>query len=155
MSSQTASARRRPAVPCERGSVLLLMPAAALIVIVLAAIAVDLSLVRIRHEQLENVAAAAANDAANQLDQSALRAGGDPSTPTVVLDPERVATVVAETVEAQGLGGVSIVRADVDGREVVVTLSIEVEHLFGRALPGTPDHRRVTASGSATLLLTA
>ena len=83
------------------------------------------------------------------------RAGADPSAPTIVLDPQRVAAVVAETVEAQGLDGITILQAEVDGGEVVVTLSIEVDHVFGRALPGTPDHRQVTASGSATLLVSS
>lgn len=137
----------------DRGSVLLLMPAAMMVVIVLAAIAVDLSLVRVRHEQLESVASAAANDAANLLSIEQLRSATEPSELLVSIDPSRVRAIVEEAVAASELDDIRIVRADAVGDEVTVELSIDVEHLFGRALPGTPDSRRVGAASTARLLL--
>ena len=58
----------------DRGSVLLLVPAAVLIVLVMASIAVDMSLVHLRQRQAHDLAAQAANDAATgAADQAALR----------------------------------------------------------------------------------
>ena len=48
----------------SRGSVLMLMPAAVLIVLLLGAIAVDSAIVYLRQRQAENIAFDAANDAA-------------------------------------------------------------------------------------------
>ena len=58
----------------ERGSALMLMPAGLLIVLVLASIAVDMSLVHLRKRQAFELAAAAANDAATAgVDQGRVR----------------------------------------------------------------------------------
>jgi hypothetical protein len=60
----------------EEGSVLMLMPAAVLIVMVLGAIGVDLSVVRMGQRELIAAAGDAANDAVTVgLDEAALRAG--------------------------------------------------------------------------------
>lgn len=139
--------------PCDRGSVLLLMPAAMMVVIVLAAITVDLSLVRARHEQLESVAAAAANDAANQLSIDRLRVGSEGDTLAIGLDPQRVREIVEVTVAAHEFTGAWVVDAEVQNDQVIVSLAVDVRHIFGQALPGTPETRRITAVARARLVV--
>lgn len=77
----------------ERGSVLLLMPAAVLAVLVLGAIAVDAAVVLLAEREASSLAAAAANDAATAADEAALRAGAG-----FVLDEDRARRVVLATV---------------------------------------------------------
>src|SRR5690606_40379377 len=97
------TARRPPAATRprrDRGSVLLLVPAALLVVLVLASIAVDMALVHLRHRQAHDLAAAAANDAAGAAaDPVALRAG------THRPDPARAAAVARRGVAASPLAG--------------------------------------------------
>ena len=51
-------------MPRDRGSVLMLMPAAVLVLVVLGAVAVDFSIAFLGERELANAASAAANDAA-------------------------------------------------------------------------------------------
>ena len=93
-SSSTRSAaafRARPRRVCdarpvaERGSVLMLMPAGVLLVLMLGAIAFDLSLVFLRQRQASSLAVDVANDVATAaLDEEAFRRDGE-----FVLDPDR------------------------------------------------------------------
>ena len=72
-----ATDRPRPVAGGDRASVLMLVPAAVLIVLVMASITVDMALVQLRQRQAYDLAAGAANDAATAAaDQGALRAGG-------------------------------------------------------------------------------
>lgn len=110
----------------DRGSVLMLMPAAVLIVLLLGAIAVDSAIVYLRQRQAYNVAFDAANDAAGAgFDAAIARERGE-----VVYDPDRVETLARQAVEASGLDGVELVDARPDGTAVVVTVETTVEHLF-------------------------
>ena len=130
----------------------MLMPAAVLIVLLLAAIAFDSAVVFLAERELANVAAAAANDAATQaLDRSAFYADG-----TVRLDPER-ARQVAETAVAvrgpdwlePGSTRVAVV-VDPDEPAVTVTVSAEAGYVFARAIPGVDGTASVAATASAT-----
>ena len=126
----------------------MLMPAAVMIVMVLGAIAVDLSVVRLGQRELIAAAGDAANDAATiGLDEAALRAGNG-----YHLDPERVREAVADTLAAKGilddLAEPPSITIDGD-RTVTVRLARRVPHLFAKALPGAPDDELVRATVTA------
>jgi hypothetical protein len=131
----------------DRGSVLMLVPACVLVVLVLASIAVDMSLVHLRQRQAFDLAAAAANDAATAgADADLLRSG------RFVVDPAAARQVVQDTVAASDLAphvvGAPVVV--VDGTTVEVSLTVAAEHLFTGAMPSAPDRTQVRATASAT-----
>ena len=139
----SSAARQR-----DRGSALMLMPAGLLIVLVLASIAVDMSLVHLRKRQAFELAAAAANDAATAgVDQGRLRA-----THEYVLDPEKTRAVVADVVAASELSP-ELARppvVTVTAAGVRVELALEADYIFADVVPGAPDGTEVTASATAT-----
>lgn len=124
----------------------LLAPAAVLVMLLLASIAVDMSLVHLRQRQAFDLAAAAANDAVTAgVDPDALRRGA------YSLDRRRVDGLVREVVAASELAphlagppSVSVV-----GDRVEVTLSVEVDYLFTAVMPAAPDSTVVRARASA------
>ncbi len=132
----------------ERGSVLMLMPAAVLILMVLGAIAVDLSAVRLGQRELVAAAGDAANDAVTVgLDEAALRAGQG-----YRIDPARAEAAVVDALAAKGIlddlaeaPTVVVTGADT----VEVRLARRVPHLFAKALPGAPDDELVRATVTA------
>ncbi len=140
----------------ERGSVLLLMPTAVLVVLVLGALAVDLSVVHLAEREVVSAASAAANDAVTHgLDEDAFY-----STGLYSLDPAQVAEVVRTSLAAQSqpgrglrmVGRPRIADSDGDGapESVTVTVTGEVGYIFAPAIPGAPDSARVEASATAT-----
>jgi hypothetical protein len=125
----------------------MLMPAAVLVVLVLASIAVDMALVQLRQRQAFDLAAAAANDAVTAgADRAALRSG------EYRLDPAAVEAVVASSVAASelapSLAGPPEVTITPDGVEVTVTLT--ADYLFADVIPGAAEGTTVTASALAT-----
>ncbi|HEX6235838.1 MAG TPA: hypothetical protein VFZ68_01520 [Acidimicrobiales bacterium] len=131
----------------ERGSVLMLVPAGFLVVLVLASIAVDLSVVHLRQRQAFDLAAAAANDGVTAgADPRSLRRGA------YLLDPGRTADAVRATIEASELGPDAAwsYRATPAGLEVTVT--VRASYIFAGVVPGAPDGTEVTATASATPL---
>jgi hypothetical protein len=138
----------RPARQRDRGSILMLMPAGLLIVLVLASIAVDMSLVHLRKRQAFELAAAAANDAATAgVDLGRLR-----TTHDYVLDPERARAVVEDAVAASELAP-QLARPPVvilTATGVRVELALEADYIFADVVPGAPDGTEVTASATAT-----
>jgi hypothetical protein len=131
----------------DRGSALMLLPAGVLIVLVLASIAVDMSLVHLRQRQGFDVAAAAANDAATAAaDTRLLRAGA------YEIDAAEARRVVQRSVAASDLAPhlVGAPAVTVEGDTVEVSLTVAAAHLFTGAIPGTPDRTVVTATASAT-----
>lgn len=136
----TVPARARGA----RGSVLMLMPVAVLIVLLLGAIAVDSAIVYLGQRQARNVAFDAANDAAGAgFDLDAARTSGE-----IVYDPNRVRAVAAQAVAAAGIDDLELVSAVPDGDGVVVTVRRTVAHLFVQAL-GDPARDVLTISARA------
>lgn len=112
----------------ERGSVLMLMPAAVLIVLLLGAITVDAAVVYLAQREAYNVAFDAANDAAGAgLDVDLLRRTGE-----IAYDPARVAAIARRSVHAAG-GDLHLVAATIDGDAVVVTVEATVDHVFAPA----------------------
>ncbi len=126
----------------------MLMPAGLLIVLVLASIAVDMSLVHLRKRQAFELAAAAANDAATAgVDQGRLR-----TTHEYVLDPDRARTVVGDVLAASELAR-QLARppvVTVTGAGVRVELALEADYIFADVIPGAPDGTVVAASATAT-----
>lgn len=125
----------------------MLLPAGLLVVLVLASIAVDFSLVYLRQRQGFDVAAAAANDAVTAaVDPRLLRSG------IFEVDPAEARAVVHRSVGASDLAPhvVGGPRVTVDDDTVEVSLTVAADHLFTAAMPGAPDRTLVMASASAT-----
>jgi hypothetical protein len=122
------------------------MPAAVMIVLLLGAIAVDLTVVHLRQQQAIEAAADAANDAVTVgVDRTALRTGRG-----YALDPDRVAWAVDQSLADQGLTDrlAAPPRITEAGSTVTVTLTLRADYLFARALPDGP--RSTTVQGTAT-----
>jgi hypothetical protein len=115
-----------------RGSVLLLFPAAVLVVLVLVAIALEHASMGFQQRDLFHVADAAANDAATEaLDLDELRATG-----ALVIDPVRAEETVRRSLAARGAPEDTTVSVHVDASGGVhVALAREVSFAF-TALPG-------------------
>lgn len=135
----------------NRGSVLLLFPSAVLIVIVLAAIAVDSAIAFLAQREVANAVAAAANDASSVgVGNRTFYEGGsvdiDPTT-AVQLAEDRVAGALDGT-RFEGLQvEVTVVPAASTGcpPRVRVAASARVDALFANALPGGPRQTPVRA----------
>ncbi|HEX9531019.1 MAG TPA: hypothetical protein VF954_07765, partial [Acidimicrobiales bacterium] len=88
----------------DRGSVLLLVPAAVLVLVILGAIAVDSAVVFLGQRELANGADAAANDAATAFSDPAFyRAGG-----TTAIDSRQATAVVEASLAARQMSGVTL-----------------------------------------------
>ncbi len=136
----------------ECGTVLLMFPAAALIMIVLGAIAVDVSLSQVRARELEMVAASAANDALGALDVEHLRA-----TSEIRFDPALAKTIVTESVATGPLPSAdirSITITDLGGAtpQIAVTLTLVVELIMSPALPGGIGSTTITRTRTVSIL---
>ena len=136
----------------DRGSVLMLMPAALLIVFVLGSISIEFATVSMRQRALYNAADAAANDAATYaIDRVVLRSTGE-----VVLDPALVEEAVTLSLRAQGveLAKAPRIELSVDRKTIHLELVQNVPYVIARALPGSDGtivraNVRVTAIESA------
>lgn len=122
----------------ERGTTLLLFPAAVLVLLVLAAIAVDLSTVHLARRELVRVASQAADDASSMIDTGAVRRSG-----ATVLDRDtavRVARYEMAVARLPGeLVGTPSVEVDTAARTVTITASMRVDAFFG-AVAGDAGH---------------
>jgi hypothetical protein len=132
----------------ERGSVLMLVPAGFLVLIILAALAVDSAATYLGQQQLHDSLVAAANDAVTAgLSNRSFYSNG-----AVVLDPGAVGRVVCLTIAAQSdndLHGLTV-RMAVDGASVRLQGTATVEAVFGRAIPRF-GHRHVRADVRAVV----
>lgn len=126
---------------------LMLMPAGVLVVLLLGAIAFDLSLVFLRQRQASSLAVDVANDlAAAALDEAAFRADG-----RFRLDPDRADELGRALVAASDLGAdVREVDVAVVGLDTVeVRVVVDVDYVFAKAIPGASDGTTVTATATA------
>lgn len=132
----------------DRASVLMLMPAAILIVFLLGAIAVDSAIVYLEQRRAYNVAFDAANDAAGAgLDRDLVR-----STGRFVYDPERVRAIAAATVAASEADDLALVSTRIEVDVVEVVVDVRVQRLFGQAFGGRSGETiRVTARAEGEL----
>lgn len=130
----------------ERASVLVLMPAAVMVLMILGAIACDFSLVWLRQRELANAVAAAANDAAAQaLADSSFYAGG-----AVALDELTAHRVAAGALAGAGIEPLGPPVVEVDGPRVRVQARLLVPLIFAKAVPGAPRSATVMATSTAT-----
>ena len=125
----------------------MLVPAGVLVLVLLAAIAIDFSLVFLAQRELSDATTAAANDAAT----AALRPDAFYANGSLVLDPDAVTRVACEAVRGQAASGVDItsVRIEAAGRTVRVSADARVRAVFLHSIPGASTHT-VTATSSAT-----
>jgi hypothetical protein len=130
----------------ERGSVLALVPAGFLVLILLAALAVDSAVTYLGQQQLHDTLAAAATDSAT----AAIDNGSFYRSGSVVLDPAQVARTMCLSLGAQNQSGLHNLRVwlAVDGNQVAVEGTATVNAVFGRIVPGLA-RRRVRARVSA------
>ena len=129
----------------DRASVLMLMPAGVLVVLLLGAIAFDMSLLFLRQRQASSVATDVANDVvAVALDEEYFRATGE-----YRLDPRRAEAAGRALIEASDVAElVRDVEITVLGDAAVeVRITAEAEYVFARAIPGAAD--RATVVGRA------
>lgn len=127
--------------PRDRGSVLLLFPTAVVVMMVMAAVVIDVAHVQMEARRLHDVAGSAANDALAALDVTALRRGEG-----IVIPPPEARRVVVAAVGAGPVPDARVeaveVGADPLGRPVIaVTLAVDVDLLMA---PAVGDLRSVT-----------
>ena len=125
----------------------MLMPAGALIVLLLGAIAFDLSLVFLRQRQVSSLAADVANDLASiALDVPTFRESG-----AFELDPARADSAGRSLLDASDLAeDLTSATITVSGSDTVtVRVTMSVDYVFAKAIPGAADGTTVTASATA------
>lgn len=141
------TADRAPHIEIERGSVLLLMPAAVLIMILLGAMAVDRAVIFGAQRDLVATAQAAANDASSAgISVDRLRSEG-----RLTIDPARIDLAVSRAA-ARADGTVST-RWEVRGDDLVVYLERRVELVFTKGVPGASDTQVVRATARSRLIV--
>lgn len=150
LSGRSAAATHARRITGDAGSSLMLMPAAVLIVLLLGAVAVDLSIVRMAHRDLVNVAASAANDAVTDgLDAAEYRRSG-----AYVIDLDRANEVLDRSLAHHGLADRITGRSMALGPgpdELTVELEMEVSAVFARSLPHAASTSTVRARASASV----
>lgn len=147
MPREVTDARRNPDGRNQRGSALMLFPAAVLIVIFLASLAVDSSVLFLGQRELANAAEAAANDAAAAVDQDIYFGNGSYDVQSAELQRLAAEAIAARLDDSVQLTAVSVVR---EGPGVVrVELRGNVDLIFAKAVPGIATRRSVHASATA------
>lgn len=131
----------------QRGSVLLLMPAAVLIVVILGGLATDQAVVFGAQRDLVALAQVAANDAAAAgVDVDALHDEG-----TLGYDARRIDEAVRAAVQ---VGDVAVRSSwTVADGTIVVRLTRPVELVFAKGIAGMDDVTSVGATAEARLLI--
>lgn len=129
----------------------MLMPAAVLVLLVLAAIAVDTAIAFLGERELSDITAAAANDAAvGALREEAFYRCGELS-----IDPERAVAIARTVTSTRGSDAVTVtsLTAQVAAAGAVPTVEVRaagtVRLIFSPALPGARQVRSVSASSVA------
>jgi len=115
---------------------------------ILASIAVDMSLVHLRQRQAHDLASSAANDVVTAgANHAALRSG---RVELAQADTEAlVARIVAASDLAPQVVGSPVVR--IRPETVEVELSLRADYVFASVVPGAPDGTTVTAIASASV----
>jgi hypothetical protein len=128
----------------ERASTLLLFPAAVLVVMLLSAIAVDMTQLHTVQVDLEDAVHRAADDGAAMIDIELLRSSG---AVAIDLDAAR-RTIVGDLRDASLMGAPGSVEVTAGPRagSLRVTATRRVRRLFGSVLPGID--RTVTVSAT-------
>lgn len=137
----------------HRGTTLLLFPTGILVVMILAAIAIDLSKVHLARRESHAALSSVADDAASMLDRSAVRRGN-----LTAVDLDRARAFVHRTftehppqLDGHLVGPVSVEAGPRPGT-VALTATVEVDHLFARAMPGSAGTSTFTVHATGELL---
>lgn len=131
----------------NRGSVLMLVPAAMLVLIILGAIAVDSSLTFLAQRELDNYATSAANNAAaSALDTGAYYARTQIVVNQVAAEQE---AALLRTQIGNGVHDVTV-RVTTNANMVTVTAQGTVDYVFAPVIPGVHHSARVQATSTAT-----
>lgn len=140
--------RRTGAGADERGTVLVLMPVAVLVLVVLAAISVDVAAQFLAKRELANAAAAAANDAVSG--GLGVEAHYDGNAP--VINPSAARQAADASIAAKRLDHLApgITEFRVVGETVTVTVSGRVSTIFAQAVPGGAESWAVSSQAQAT-----
>jgi len=134
----------------------MLVPAAVLVLVILASITVDAAVAFLGQRELTNAAAAAANDAVTAAlsDVAFYRGAAGLPSGSLLIDPGRAREVARHAVAARAGRGVRIDDVAVDlspaGDQVCVTVRGEVPYVFAPALPFAAHHARVRGQAGAT-----
>ena len=130
----------------SRGTVLLMFPAALLVMVVLGAIVIDVGYTTVRGRELRAVAASAANDSLAALDTATLRATG-----AAVIDESVAHRIVTQAIALGPLPDARVHEVEINGFEIAVTLQLDIELVMAPALG---DLKRVTLqrTGRAVVL---
>ena len=131
----------------DRGSVLMLVPAAVLVLVILGSIAVDSAVGFLGQRELENFAASASASAAS----AGLDPGAFYTDHRIVVDPGK-ADAIVQGMRGQIGSGVHDVQliVTVDGNQVTVTATGQVDDLFAPVIPGVHHTWNVRATARAT-----
>jgi Flp pilus assembly protein TadG len=140
----------------QRGSTLLLFPAALLIMVALAAVTVDSAIAFMAQRELVNATAAAANDAATEALSDRAFYEGD----RIELSPAAVESVAVDRVfQLVNSGRHSGLTVTAEASPpagagcswtVLVSASSRVDQLFGKAMPGSSGQVAVHAQSTAS-----
>jgi Flp pilus assembly protein TadG len=136
----------------DRGSVLMLVPAAVLVLVVLGAIAVDSAVVFLAQRDLANRTAAAANDIAGSAASDAAFYGEGRIAIDVDTARRITAAAFSPAVRPDGYErwAADVRVVDGDQRTVEVTATAEVHYVFATAIPGVHHTATVSARSVAT-----
>lgn len=132
---------------------LMLVPAAVLVLVMLGAIAVDFSVAFLGQRELISAAAAAANDASTAIAEARFYQGSDSAAAgEVIIDENRAARAVDQALAARAPRGVTIDEVSVDpsGGQVCVVLRGRVDYVFAKGIPGMGDGAAVHGRATAT-----
>jgi hypothetical protein len=132
----------------QRGGVLVLVPAGFLVLIILAALAVDTAVYYLGQQQLRDALAAAANDSVSAgLNNGAFYGNG-----RITLDPALVDDVACRSMASQNVSGLHHLRvsAVIMGNSVRLMGVADVDAVFGKSIPGY-GHHTVRATATAEL----
>jgi hypothetical protein len=140
--------RRKPRSGRDRGSVLALVPAGFLVLVILAALAVDGAVTYLGQEQLHDALSAAANDAVT----AALDNGSFYRSGSITVDPAQAGQAVCVALLAQNAPALHRLEVwmAVDGAFLQLRGKAEIDTVFGRVIPGF-DHHTVEASAAAVV----
>ena len=134
---------------CERGSALVLIPVLVVIIVFAAGLVIDSAVAFSAKRALVEVASAAANDAANALDDDPLYSGGNVRLDNDLANRMALNALTGRTDGLEHLRLVSTSVSVVDGRPVVtVVVSGKARPVFG-VLPGV-DLFDITATARST-----
>lgn len=129
----------------------MLMPAAALVFVILGAISVDFGAAHLGQRELVSAAQGAANDAANfGIDSPRFYAGDNSGE--LLFNRERAVRAARESLAASDIRNAELVTINlVDADTLEVVLRSSVPTIFSKAIPGGPDDFDLTAVARAEL----